>query len=225
MKNLICFITLILFFCNAATARGEQDKHYSTRIQINAGNIIHLGDTTYFKTVLRNIGFRVSYKPISWLSVNFSYNKMVDMDVWFNGSREDKNGWIRKLPEPYPSTVNVLEEGFLISRFNYETFDLHLNYSKARKNHELIFGVGACYTIGIDKVTPRDVVFTSAYNRPETKDVPNSFWGPMIDVGYNRFLFNRRLNYGISMINRAYLSAFWLQYFIELNLGYNFDLK
>lgn len=189
MKRLIFLIALIATFPAAVFAH---EGYYSTRLQINAGSMIHYNDTNNLNTILRNVGFRASFKPIRWLSVNFSYNKMVDWDVWFNDSREEKNGITYKRPDPIPNSTNILSEGFTVARFNYETYDLHINYVKTRKSHELLFGAGACYTRGIDKVTPRKIVFTSASDPIETKDVANNFWGPMVNFTFNQLFFKKQ---------------------------------
>jgi hypothetical protein len=116
------------------------------------------------------------------------------------------------------------QSGDVRARYDYNMLDVIGDYCFKRNNHELFAGLGLSYATG------KNSVIVGVYQYPgypdpiiESKTEKANFIGAVIQAGYNYYLLKKRINIGPSGVLRYY-GSLPPQYYININIGYNFRL-
>lgn len=193
------------------------------RVQLNIGSfcVPKGSDEQMFKPVVRQIGLSYTHAVNECISLQASYLK------WYNWNKLD--GFIPLHGNRYAEQLGAIETwkpGDVQSRFDYQFVELSALYTlPCSASQELYAQAGLSYSWGYnDKVK-------YTYHEPgafdwlvESETEKSSHLGGIAQIGYNYFLFKRRINLGVSAAMRYYpkLSA---QYYTNVNVGYNFSYR
>lgn len=220
-RPLFIAIVLLTFSAQSVLAKGKPDTtvYYKNRIQIHVGAVVPLdgGLDDAVTTLPSNMGFTLSRIIYKKVSLNFTYHKWYNWWMLTNQKPDIDNGYdFGVKPED-----GYIKDGDRDLRYNFEVFGLYLNYAKQRRNDEFYAGFGIIYARGKERV------FKSGYPnlRKETNDV-NS-WGQMVDIGYNRYAFKRRLNFGFMLPMAVQMTRAFpvIEFYPGIAIGYNFNFK
>lgn len=211
---------LIIVLLGVLPNRTIAQKQYTDRIQITAGNfIVPQGEgEKMFKPFLRNVGISVQKKLTPHFSVGLYYNKWYNWNKLYRFIPSNGNGYYEK------GTFYTWKAGDIRARFDYQLIDIIGNYGVQYHHHELYAGAGISYATGKnDKIT-------SVYQNPgyhdilvQSKTERGHYSGLVGQIGYDYLVFHNRINVGVSGALRYY-PALSLQYYANINVGYNFKL-
>lgn len=215
----IVIIALLNFMPDRAFAQTEL---HSSRFQIHVSNLFVPNGVQPFnsKPFIRNVGFLIGQNIGNRFSINFTANK------WY--SRNSLIGFGVKEIDGYTEDIGGFEswdKGDILRRFRYSFLETSVGYElPIFRTHALYAQLGVSYTFGYNEV------ILSAYQYPgaidwliKTEVVKANYLGGVAQIGYNYLFFKSRINVGFSETLRLYPSM-PLQWYLNLNLGYNFSL-
>jgi hypothetical protein len=213
MKKKIQVLACLLIGLNApVTAQ-------TARVQLNMGNftVPYEFDRDIFNGFINQAGISYTHQLSGSFSIKASYNKWI---LFSNAYPYSFNGYGAR---PQQSLFSV---GRIIRRYNHNMIDVSGTYQhKLNHKHALWAGLGVSYTWG-------EYEYVKSFYKPfgnsdailDVESKSAKYLGLIGELGYNYFMFNNRINIGVSESVRAYPNM-PLQLYFNLNLGYNFSWK
>jgi hypothetical protein len=219
MKKLIIGSVIAALSCLAFS----QAQTYQSRIQLTASNFyVPKGlEEKIFKPALRSVGIAYLHQITPKIRVGAAYSVWYSWNKLSNFIPVDGNGYYEDV-----GPMDVWKKGDLRARYDYRFFELSGNYTISQT------ALGESYAgVGLSYATGKNTVTESISNIPWAIDwvvqstvEKKSYVGALVQAGYDFFLFRKRMTLGLSETVKYY-PALPLQYYTNLNIGYNFSLR
>jgi hypothetical protein len=219
MKKLIIGSVIAVLPCLAFS----QTQTYQSRIQLTASNLyVPKGlEEKMFKPALRSVGIAYLHQLTPKIRVGVAYSAWYSWNKLANFIPVDGNGYYEDV-----GPMDVWKKGDVRARYDYRFFELSGNYVINQNAFgESYACVGMSYAIGKNTVTEsiNNIPWAIDWVVQSTVE-KKSYLGALAQVGYDFFLIQKRMTLGLSETMRLY-SGLPIQYYTNLNIGYNFSLK
>jgi hypothetical protein len=201
----------------------SQAQTYQSRIQLTASNFyVPKGlQEKIFRPALRSVGIAYLHRLTPKIRVCVAYSAWYSWNKLSNFMPVDGNGYYEDV-----GPMDEWKKGDLRARYDYHFFEMSGNYAVNQSSvGELYVGIGASYATGKNTITESINNIPWAIDRiVESSKKKRSYFGALVQAGYDFFLFRKRITLGLSETVRYYPSL-PLQYYTNLNIGYNFSLR